>query len=108
MEPNLRAAMGISVQKLTVHNRTPTGWASSPDLMFLQGFTQQAPAGFSEKSVMSRRDLHHSHPPQLQRIKRSKRISILGLIAHYIYVCVCALPYARTHTLCVYRFAYTG
>lgn len=97
MGPDFRAATGISVQKLSVHNRRSTGWASPLDLMFLYGFTQQAPAGFSEKSVMSRRDLRHSHPPQLQR-----RTSILGLIAHYIYVCVCALTYACTHILHVY------
>lgn len=57
MEPDFRAATGISVQKLTVHNRKSSGWTSPPDLMFLKGFTQQAPAAFLDKSVMSRRDL---------------------------------------------------
>lgn len=55
MEPDFRAAMDNSLQKLTVHNRRSTRWASPPDLMFPKGFTQQAPARFLEKSVMSRR-----------------------------------------------------
>lgn len=44
-------------QELTVHNRTSKGWASPPDLMFLKGFTQQAPAGFSEISHEYKRPL---------------------------------------------------
>lgn len=78
------AAWSCNVQELTVHNRTSTGWASPPDLMFLKCFTQQAPAGFSEKSVTSRRDLDHSRPPQLQRCKR---IRIESLIDHCSFIC---------------------
>lgn len=87
------AAWSCNVQELTVHNRTSTGWASPPDLMFLKCFTQQAPAGFSEKSVTSRRDLDHSRPPQLQRCKR---IRIESLIDHF------------RHPLSVYGFACAG
>lgn len=57
MEPDFGAATGVLVQKLTVHDRRSSGWASPPYLMFLKGFTQQAPAAFLDKSVMSRRDL---------------------------------------------------
>lgn len=38
-------------QELTVHNRTSKGWASPPDLMFLKGFTQQAPVQVQETYI---------------------------------------------------------
>jgi len=56
-----RFQMGTLVQKLTVHNRRSIGWASPPDLTFLKGFTWQTPAGFSGKSVTSRKDVTLTH-----------------------------------------------